>query len=483
MGIGDRGIALHHLNTLFSVGMIGGLTDAQLLERFTSQRDETAELAFRVLVERHGPMVLRVCRAVLRDAHDADDAFQATFLVLLRRAGSLWVGDSLGPWLHQVAYRTASCARSAASRRRQHELRAAEMTARPRNGGERDELGAVLHEELARLPERYREAVVHCLLEGLTPQQAARHLNCPVGTVHSRLARGRRTLAKRLARRGFAGAIIAAALADDAASACMSCELVVATARAARLSVSEGAAAKALLSARAITLTQGVLQFMVFTKIKIAVAVLLVFGIAVLGAGGLISRTPATEQAATMPDVQENGQANPDDLRERVLELKQQLQQMQKKIANLEQQTQTGRNERNTCDTTFLANRFKYRVPFETGRTQSREGSRIEIREVWGTRPRIEIGGQYLVRGKYVLPPGQRGMLYFYATAGGAWGQTASLDLQSAALEKQEGEFALVHGMAGAGHFHLILTAAESYSRWFADVYFGTGDNVWRDKP
>jgi len=219
---------------------------------------------------------------------------------------------------------------------------------------------------------------------------------------------------------------------------------------------------------------------MVLTKVKNAIAVLLVLGIAALGAGGLISRSVATEPAGGMPDTQEKGQANPDDLRERVVELKQQFQQMQQKIAKLEQETQPGRN---TCDTTFLANRFKYRVPFETGRTQSREGGRIEIREVWGTRPRIEIGGQYLVRGKYVLPPGERGMLYFYATAGGAWGQTASLDLQSTAVDKQEGEFALIHGMAGPGHFHLILTAAERYSRWFADVYFGTGDNVWREQP
>jgi len=96
-------MSLQHLSTLFRVGAIGGLTDAQLLERFTSQRGETAELAFRILVERHGPMVLRVCRTVLRDAHDAHDAFQATFLVLLRRAGSLWVRDSLGPWLHLCA--------------------------------------------------------------------------------------------------------------------------------------------------------------------------------------------------------------------------------------------------------------------------------------------------------------------------------------------------------------------------------------------
>ena len=205
MTVADRGIVLRDLNTLFSVGTIGALTDAQLLDRFTSHRDETAELAFRALVERHGPMVLRVCRAVLRDTHDADDAFQATFLVLLRRGGTLWVRDSLGPWLHQVAYRTASCARSAAARRRRHELRAAELTARHPDDGDRDDLGEVVHEEVGRLPQRYREVVVLCLLEGLTPEQAARHLKCPVGTVHSRLARGREQLRGRLIRRGLPG--------------------------------------------------------------------------------------------------------------------------------------------------------------------------------------------------------------------------------------------------------------------------------------
>ena len=151
-------------------------------------------------------MVMRVCRTVLRDAHDAHDAFQATFLVLLKRAGSLWVRDSLGPWLHQVAFRTACCARSAAARRRRHETHAAEMRTRFRLGGECDELAALVHAALVQLPPRYREAVVLCLLEGLTPEQAARHLNCPVGTVHSRLARGRNMLARRLARHGFAGA-------------------------------------------------------------------------------------------------------------------------------------------------------------------------------------------------------------------------------------------------------------------------------------
>lgn len=132
------------------------------------------------------------------------------------------------------------------------------------------------------------------------------------------------------------------------------------------------------------------------------------------------------------------------------------------------------------CDTRFLAKRFKHRIAFETGRTQTRNGGRIEIREVWGTRPQIEVGGQYLVRGKYVLPSSKPGMLYFYATAGGPWGETASLDLQSTPVEQPEGEFELIHGMAGPGHFHLILTDADQYSDWFADVYFGTGDNVLR---
>ena len=115
------------MHTLFRVGTIGGLTDGKLLEWYTSRGDEAAELAFAALVERHGPMVLRVCRAILRDEHEAHDAFQATFLVLVRRARSLWVRDSLGPWLHQVAYRVAHGARTAAARRRRHERKAAEL--------------------------------------------------------------------------------------------------------------------------------------------------------------------------------------------------------------------------------------------------------------------------------------------------------------------------------------------------------------------
>src|SRR4051794_16599832 len=149
-----HGTALRHIRTLLDVGTIGGLTDGQLLERYAGRGGEAAELAFSALIERHGPMVMRVCRSLLRDEHQAQDAFQATFLVLVRRADALWVRDSLGPWLHQVACRVAYCARSAAARRRRHERRVAELSPRPGREGARDDLGTVLHEEIGRLPEK-----------------------------------------------------------------------------------------------------------------------------------------------------------------------------------------------------------------------------------------------------------------------------------------------------------------------------------------
>src|SRR4051794_30206457 len=206
--------------------------DEQLLDLFVNRSDPGA---FRALVARHGPMVLRVCRSVLRDPHDAEDAFQATFLVLVRRAGSLWARDSLGPWLHQVAHRTASRARSVAARRRRHEARGAELMARSTHEDGRDDLGGVVHEEVGRLPERYRAAVVLCLLEGLTPEQAARYLRCPVGTVQSRLARGREQLRGRLTRRGLTvpAGLLAVGGARSGASAAVPAALANSTIRAA----------------------------------------------------------------------------------------------------------------------------------------------------------------------------------------------------------------------------------------------------------
>ncbi len=198
-----QGAGLRQLQTLFSIGVTRNLTDGQLLERFAGETGESAQAAFAVLVERHGPMVLRVCRSVLDDPHDAEDVFQATFLILLRKAGGLWARDSLGPWLFQVARRTALHARSKAARRKKHERIAASLA--PESHLEiHDELGHILHEEIARLPERFRSPVILCDLEGRSLQQAARHLGLPIGTVKSRLSRGRERLKASLVRRGLA---------------------------------------------------------------------------------------------------------------------------------------------------------------------------------------------------------------------------------------------------------------------------------------
>ncbi len=202
------GVVLRHMRTLFDAGTVAGMTDGQLLDRFASRRGEAAGLAFAALVERHGGMVLRVCRRTLSDPDDAEDAFQTTFLVLAQKAGSIRSRDSIASWLHGVAHRVASCSRSAAARRRLHERRYADL-AGPAVfvGREDDETLSAIHEEIERLPERYRAPVVLCDLEGLAYEQAARHLGCPAGTIKSRLARGRERLGDRLRRRGLAPAL------------------------------------------------------------------------------------------------------------------------------------------------------------------------------------------------------------------------------------------------------------------------------------
>ena len=192
------------LRTLFALGAVGSLTDGQLLERFATLGGDPAELAFATLVERHGPMVLRVARSALVDEHSADDALQATFLILARKARSLWVRDSLGPWLHAVAYRVASQSRSAEARRRLVEVDSARPEAHHPRESDRSDLRRAIHEEIERLPHPYRLAVVACHLDGQAQHEAAARLGWPVGTLQSRLDRGRRRLRDRLQRRGFA---------------------------------------------------------------------------------------------------------------------------------------------------------------------------------------------------------------------------------------------------------------------------------------
>ena len=276
-----------------------GPTDGQLLESFVSQKDEPA---FEVLVRRHGPMVLGVCRRLLGNHHDAEDAFQATFLVLVRKADSIVPREMVANWLYGVAYRTALKARTILAKQRVRERQVKEMpepVAAEADHCWRD-LQPLLDQELSRLPDKYRLAVVLCDLEGKTGKETARQLGCPEGTVSSRLARGRTMLAKRLTRHGLAlsGGSLAVALAGNA-SACVPASVVSSTIKAASLFAAGKAVATGLISANATALTEGVLRTMLLTKLKIATAVLLAVG--VLGAGLGVALTYRTEAAEPAP--------------------------------------------------------------------------------------------------------------------------------------------------------------------------------------
>jgi RNA polymerase sigma factor (sigma-70 family) len=184
---------------------LGGLPDEQLIDRFLTHEGADAEAAFRAMVVRHGPMVLGVCRHVLNQHQDAEDAFQATFLVLARKAGSIHDRRVLGRWLYEVAYRIAVRAKTNAVRRRTQERQGAEMSVTaPESEAGWNELKPVLHEEVNRLPEKYRTPVVLCYLEGRTNEEVAAMLDWPVGTVKGRLSRARDLLRTRLTRRGLA---------------------------------------------------------------------------------------------------------------------------------------------------------------------------------------------------------------------------------------------------------------------------------------
>jgi RNA polymerase sigma factor (sigma-70 family) len=236
-GFGNIGASLR---TIFSIGTQSGLTDGQLLERFAQGRVgmPESEAAFTALVERHGPMVLGVCRAVLRDRHDAEDACQATFLVLAQRAGLIRRRNSVASWLYGVARRVALRARREAARRREQERRRrARVGVADRVSQPPAEPWPELYEELDRLPEPFRAAVVLCDLEGHSYEQAAGILHCPVGTLKSRLARGRKRLRHRLERLGLAPAFILTGSGTGptapSATAALSPQLITSIARAA----------------------------------------------------------------------------------------------------------------------------------------------------------------------------------------------------------------------------------------------------------
>src|SRR5258706_8987026 len=170
--MGRKGAVLSQIRAVYDAGAVAGMTDAQLVERFANGGDERAVAAFSALVERHGPMVMRVCRASLRNEHDAEDAFQAVFLVLVRKADTLWVRDSLGPWLHAVAVRTSAYAKTQSERRRAHEWRRTQASHETFEVTE-DDLIAAIHEEVEWLPDRFREAVGLLGPAGRSPEGGA----------------------------------------------------------------------------------------------------------------------------------------------------------------------------------------------------------------------------------------------------------------------------------------------------------------------
>jgi RNA polymerase sigma factor (sigma-70 family) len=266
-----------------------GPTDAELLDEFISQRDE---VAFEALVRRHGAMVLGVCLRILRNQADAEDAFQATFLVLVRKAATIVPRSRVGNWLYGVAHHTALKARAMNQSRRTREQQARPpRTSESITPDELERLQALLDQELAQLPAVYREAVVLCELEGKSLQEVARQLGCPAGTVASRLARGRALLGKRLSARGLTllGAALAAVLAQTAtAAACVPAGLVGATVT--------SAAAGAVVPETILTLTEGVLKSMLLTKIKATLGVVALTALVGLGIGGIVAVGPAFGQ-------------------------------------------------------------------------------------------------------------------------------------------------------------------------------------------
>jgi RNA polymerase sigma factor (sigma-70 family) len=280
-----------------------GPSDGQLLEGFVVRRDAAC---FEALVRRHGPMVLGVCRRVLPNPHDAEDAFQATFLVLVRKAASVVPREMVGNWLYGVAYRTALEARRRAARRQARERQVHDM---PHPGAEPErlwhDLRPLLDEELGRLPQRYRAAVVLCDLQGLTRKEAARRLGVPEGTVSGRLTTARRMLAKRLSRRGLAlsAGALAVALSGGATSAAVPASLVASTVRTA--------------AATAVALAERVVRGLFLAKLKRLTPLLL--AVALLGGAGWATHRlvaagprPGAGQESTPPEPA--ARAEPSDL-------------------------------------------------------------------------------------------------------------------------------------------------------------------------
>jgi len=288
--------AIRQIGTLYSLGTLGALSDSQLLERFLAESGVDSEDAFALLVERHGTMVWGVCRRMLPSCHDAEDAFQAAFLVLARRARSIVKKGQLANWLYSVAARTAS-----EVRRRDRRLRARERYAMeasrsqidgPKNDSQSD-LVELLDEELLRLPDRYRAAILLCELEGLSRREAARRLGVAEGTLSSRLARGRNILRERLLRRGvtLSTGPLAVLVREPIANA----PPPALAASTVKIAVAGAATAGGAIPAAVATLARAVTRTMVLAKLKVTAMAL------ALGLLGLATANAARFAEASKP--------------------------------------------------------------------------------------------------------------------------------------------------------------------------------------
>lgn len=289
MSEGQRSTLLAYLRRLVG-SAASDSSDAELLERFAAQRDEAA---FEALLRRHGPLVWNVCRRVLGEEHAAEDAFQATFLVLVRKAQSVGKRASIRSWLHGVALRVALRAKQQEQLRRRREQ---ETPIRQSEEASWQDVRSILYEEIQRLPEKYRLPIILCYLEGQTNDEAARLLNCPRGTIATRLARARERLRIRLLRRGvtLSALALAALLTDNAMSAAIPPLLLAQTVKAALMGTA---------SISITTLTEGALHAMFLSKIKmIATFVLMVSAIGGVGIGAYYLRAQNPGSPKELPD-------------------------------------------------------------------------------------------------------------------------------------------------------------------------------------
>ncbi len=451
--------------------VLDSTSDEELLTAITARRDEDA---FEVLLRRHGPMVWAICRRVLRHTQDAEDAFQATFLVLIRKACSIRKRTSAASWLHGVALRTARKARTLNARRLVHECAAIRQPAQHHLQDVSD-----LDFEVSALPEKYRLPVVLCELQGRTRKEAAQLLHIPEGTLSSRLAAARKTLGRRLRSRdsallaGLPPPRIPVALADS-------------TAQAAKVLMAGGKAA-GIVSANALTLTQGVLHSMFLMNLKSIAMTAMILGTLSIGIGRYV-QPGAAASAALGPPAQASQEKQVDESN-RSAELEKLLAEMQmaralmaesqarferaKAMYELTMRRQTAvQTPGFTQSIKELAGRFTYRLPVKVGETQFLDDNRIEILEIWGTRPKFQTGGQYLVRARYTMPSCKLGRIHFWETTSVNGGVGPTFDLQSIEVKQGTGEITLLHAMVEPGDFHLNLLAEDGQNKSLANVYF-----------